>query len=330
MAIKTVNASNLAEFVAERQKPIGAQTAEQVAEAVAKPVEATQSKEPGSDSPIVDSGSQSIADSPDPGEQTPTAKKGPKPVQPRIDELTREKKELEEFAETEYSGRLAAERRIAELEQQVNQLKAPAEAEAEKPLIRPKPADFSNQEEFDKALDEYESQKITRSVQAQVAKERQKELETRQNELMRTRVEKAKADIPDFAEVIEKRTHSNAMVPAHVRAAIIESEFGPQLAYELAKDAKLEKKIFELSPARALLELGKLELKYSQAEKPSPAAQPDKSAPKTVTQVETTRAPSPPPRLNGDAGVINTDISKPMSFADYKRQRIHQIREKRR
>src|SRR5689334_5813097 len=101
MAIQTVTNSNLVEFVEKRQA-LGAMPEMPPAD-VAKP-----------DSGVVATGGETISDAPDPGKAEPSAKTNP--VQPRINELTRLKKEAEEFAEEEYNKRVMAERRIGELE----------------------------------------------------------------------------------------------------------------------------------------------------------------------------------------------------------------------
>jgi hypothetical protein len=126
MAIKTVNSANLAEYVAERnlQKAPDLQTAEQMTEAVNKMADAK--------SPIVEAKETkpNVSGAPEPSNEEPTAKKNP--VQPRIDELTRQKRELEEFAESEYDMRLRAERRIGELETELKTAKPEVKAEVAK------------------------------------------------------------------------------------------------------------------------------------------------------------------------------------------------------
>ena len=131
MAIKTVNSDNLAEYVASRTpNPAGLQTSAQLVTEVA-------SKQP--ETPVVATGEETVSTAPDLGAQEATAKKGPKPVQPRIDELTREKKKLEEFAQAEYESRQQAERRIRELEEQVKAA-TPPKVEAEPELVEPDPS----------------------------------------------------------------------------------------------------------------------------------------------------------------------------------------------
>lgn len=315
MAIKTVNSANLAEFVAARQPDITAlQTPEQIAEAVA-PEEKKDA--------VVASGEETVSTAPDPGAQEPTAKKGPKPVQPRIDELTREKKELEEFAQSEYESRQQAERRIKELEEQVKAL-APVEAKKEPELVEPDPAKYTDQATFNKDWKDYQKKVIAQEVTRTLETERMQERERQLNALLTERVELARSALPDFEEVIKKRDSSQVMVPSHIVAAIRESSLGPQLAYHLAKHPAEEARIYRMSPAQALLALGKIEMEYE----PKPEAEkPKAEAAKTTPQ---TRAPAPITPLKGEGGAIPEDLSGPMSFKDYKQRKLQEMRAHRR
>lgn len=309
MSIKTVNADNLAEYVGERRaKGSEISTPEQVTEAALKTVQ----------SPVVAAVAETTDDAPpDPGSQVPTAKK--KDVQSRIDELTRLRKETEEFAEDEYNKRLRAERRIGELEARLN---VQPEVKPVEELKRPSPKDFTDQESYDKAMEGYEAKRDERTAeQTKIAVQQQIALE-RQNELIRQRVEQAKADIPDFVQVIEAKDRLRQQIPAHIQAAIAESDLGPQLAYHLAKHEADERRIFAMTPAKALLELGKIEEKYIKTATPTVATQ--------SPTIETTRAPAPVTSLKADGGIVQTDLSKPMDFNDYRKVRLEEIRRRRR
>src|SRR6185503_1994512 len=116
--IQSVTNENVAEYVNER-KALGSEvkTPEQVKQEDAN----------------VAAG---VKPEPTPPSVKPDSKKNS--VQDRIDELTREKHELNEFAETEYEARLQAQRRISELEKQIQVTQAPPKVE----VPEPKPADY--------------------------------------------------------------------------------------------------------------------------------------------------------------------------------------------
>ena len=272
-------------------------------------------------------------------------KEEPKPkrkdtVQTRIDELVREKKEMEEFASNEYEARLAAQRRVVELEGQIAKATPKAEevpkVEELKEPKRPVVADYKEPEAYTEAMSKYADERaqfeVKKALKARDDAEakRLKEAEEKrmaaaaeeQNKILLARTEAAKAVIPDFDEVIQSADRSKIPVPPHVVAVINESEVGPQMAYELAKDLDNAKRIFSLSPTKALLELGRMEEKYLKSAKPTKGAEP----PKTPT---TTGAPAPLPSLNGAAGDAPVDFSQPMDFKDYKRLKLQQQRRER-
>lgn len=313
MAIRTVNSENLAEYVASRPQRPDITLHSQVIDAVNPP------DPPKKDDVVKASGEESVSTAPDPGSQEPSAKKGPKPVQPRIDELTREKKEAEEFAESEYNLRLEAERRISELEGQVKVL-APKVETKEPELVEPDPSKYTDQALFNKDWREYQDKIIKQRVSEGIAEERSRERAQQQDELMRERTALARKDIADFEEVIKSRDKSRGMVPSHVVAAIMESEVGPQIAYHLAKNPEEEKRIYGLSPARALLALGKIELEYTKPKENS--AKPEEKPPEA--KPVTTRAPAPITTLKGEGGAIPQDLSGPLPFKEYRRLRNEQ------
>ena len=92
-----------------------------------------------------------------------------------------------------------------------------------------------------------------------------------------------------------------------VRDAILESDVGPQILYELASNDELAEKITKLSPINALREIGKLEARFEDASK--------NAAPKTVkTASEKSKAPAPINPLKATSGALNTKIGSDGQF----------------
>lgn len=319
MSIKSVTNENLAEYVAERSiKPTEISTATQMTEAVNKIADAKAEK-------VVVEAKETkpnVSGAPDPGEQEPTAKKK-NPVQPRIDELTAQKRELEEFAESEYELRLRAERRIGELENELKAAKPEVKQEAEKEEAEPDPTKYTDQKEFLKdwgAWNRKEALKEFAAVEGRKEAERQA---AEQNARITAQIEKAKEDLPDFVEVIEAAGRENPFVPEHIKSAILASDVGAHLAYHIRKNPDDEKRLYSLTPAKALLELGKLELKYLK--------EVTKETSNITSTVETTKAPTPPPKLKGaEGGIVSTNLAAPMNFKDYRAQRLEQQRARQR
>lgn len=306
MAIQTVDASNLSEYVAERKQ---------------------QAAQGGS--PIVGMGAETVSDAPQPTEAEPTAKAqadkakaGTEPgVQKRIDAITREKKELEEAFESEYIARIEAERKLRDAEAK------PVEAVKVEEAKRPRLSDYKTAEEFDLAMDVYEAES-RKSIQAQAeAAARLQASIDRANEELGKRYQQARAEIgEDFDEVIRAANEAKLTPSAHIQAALREGEYGVHMAYYLAKHPDELKRLEGLSPMRAVAEIGKLELKFVKAEDKAT----DKDAKAEATPpIETTRAPAPIASIKAESGSVKQDLSAPMSFADYKQNRMAEIRRKR-
>lgn len=325
MAIKTVTNANLAEYVAERTAG-GSKIAtgeEQVAAADAAPASTDGSPTPGH--PVIKAGiAETNSNAPDPGNAQPSAKGRKHDVENRMDELTRQRKEVEEFAEEEYAGRLRAEARIAALETELQQAK-PKEVVKVEELVRPSPKNFETQEAYDAAMESYDSKRDERIRKEAVEQGRREAQQAASAAAMRAKIDAAKVNLPDYQDVIDAADARKAIIPNHVMGAIIESDFGVYLAYELAKDPTFEARIFKMTPAKALLELGKLEdkleTKYGTA----------KVIPTAAPTTETTRAPAPLTSVRGEGGgEIRTDLSKPMPFNEYKQKRLAENRARRR
>jgi len=320
MAITTVTNANLAEYVSDRNQNINIQNNEQLIAAVEKTGKTAD--------PIVATGTETSSDAaPEPQVDTEASKKGEKKdVQTRINELTRARKEAEEFAEDEYNAKLRAERRMGELEAQLETLKS---SESQQPkaevLKEPDPADFQDIGAFAKALTEYTRKFAEQQIAQAREEERNRVVAERQNELMKARVEAAKTEFDDFQEVIESADRVKIAVPPHVQAAIMESDFGPHIAYYLAKNPEDQARIFKLPAAKALLELGKIETSFEKSAKtdaPAPA--------KAKPTIETTRAPAPVASIRGSEGNVATNSREALSFQDYKKLRIQELRQRRR
>jgi len=300
MAIETVTTDNLAEFAAtRRQAPEPA------------PVSG------GTGNPIVGSGEEKL-DGVAPEPTGDTAGRTSKPVQPRIDELVRKAKEADEIAQELYEKNVRAEATIAKLQEDLDKVK-PVEPVAPEPeLAYPDPTKFSSQEEFNKAVTEYIDKTVEKAAQRKAEEIRQREFVDAQNALMAARVERAKANIPDFEAVIDAGSNRKVAVPQHIQAAIVDFEYGPEIAHYLIKYPEEEKRIYALKPVVAVKELGKLDDEFATKATPA-AAKPSTKIP------ETTRAPAPVSKLRSDAGVVPADLSN-LSFKDYKTQRLAQKR----
>jgi hypothetical protein len=324
MAIQTVTNENLNEYVAERTvNAKSVQTSGQMVAEVSRVAEIKGVK--------ITSGGESVSTAPEPSGDEPTAKAqvekakaGTDPaVQKRIDQLTREKRELDEAFESEYNARILAEQQLRDLKKEPET--APVKAEEKRPRL----ADFKTAEEFDAAMDVYENTQRDRiRVEAEQAARAQAAVE-RANEDLGKRYQQAASDIGgDFEEVIKAANESKLTPPEHIQAALREGEYGVHVAYYLAKNPDELKRLEGLSPVRAVAEIGKLEMRFAKSAEAEPEAEKPKARAKPT--VETTRAPEPLASVKADAsGIVQTDLSQPMEFTAYRQQRMQEIRRKR-
>ena len=249
----------------------------------------------------------------------------PEKARKKIGNKHRLMKEAEEFAEREFDRRKAAERRAAELEEENLKLKAksgPAQEGNDKSqdLKEPVPEDFKTVAEYARAVIKYEK---ALDARASVEQEQKSSVE-KERERLGAAFKKQEAEViaahPDYRETVNRFDPSD--LPGHIAQYLIES--GPLLTYQLAKLSVIERnRITQLSPIRAIAELGKLEAKLEK-----PAAKQESS----TEQPAVSKAPSPIKPLSGDGAVpVNKDPAT-MSFQElreYERQREAERRARR-
>ena len=224
-------------------------------------------------------------------QQTDRDEKGRfKGVQPRIDELTRARREAE---------------REAAYWRQVAQAQNPASQAAQE--TEPTPDQFDDYSKYVKALTKWE----TKQAVAQTMQERaqQQQVQTRA-QTFEQRMAEARKNIPDFQEVV-----GSADVPLadHIGEAMQESEHGPALAYHFAKNPDVLLRLNAMDEKAANREIGRLEASFAAKAAAAPAA-----PTKKVTQ-----APAPAGTL-GTQGRATTPALANASMEEYMAQRKSQ------
>lgn len=211
------------------------------------------------------------------------------PVQDRIDELTRARRE--------------AEREAAYWRQRATPVQEPT------PQAKPTADQFKDYGEFVEALADWKAdQKVTEALKARDA-DTAKSAEQRAHETKaQTFVERqtaAKTSIPDYDAVVSA---ADVPISRHVEEVILDSDKGPELVYHLAKNPAEAARISALSPLAAARELGRIEATLGQA---APATKP------------VTKAPAPMKPTSGNGSSPTTDPSK-MSHEEYRAYRAKQ------
>lgn len=288
-ASTVVTSENLAEFNAQR---LGLAAPTQEAEAVveetpAEPVEkAEQSEQPEAEK-----------------EATPTEDKKSNPkLEKRFSKLSSERDQARLEAQREREAREALEARLRELEQKAT----PQEVVSEDK--EPQPTDFADAFEYAKELAKWSSKQALLNRDKQLAEEKAQLERKKIIDTWTQQVEKVKAELPDYEEVVES---ADVAVPDYIRDAIIESDVGAKILYHLADDSDFAKKLVEMTPAKAIKELGKLEAKFEA----SPKTESEKSV------VVKSKAPAPISPIKGGSSVDVGDINA-MSYKQYREARL--------
>lgn len=318
--IQSVTNANVAEYVNDR-KALGSEV--KTPEQVAKVDQQIAGNEIKPAEPVAPEA---------PKDSKPDDKAKKNSVQDRIDELTRQKKELEEFSEQEYEARLQATRRISELEQQIQSIQAPPKQEVPEPKATDKAylkedgtvdsdkflADWGKWNR-NKAIEEFKAEEGKRQEE-EAKKALAAEIEARRQ----NSVAAARKEFPDFDEKIEEARRSVelkkiASPNQYVQAALFESDYGAHILYHLTQHPEDVEKWNKMRPNQVAIAIGRLETQFA---KPVEADSP--------TNTPKTKLPEPSPSLGAGGGAVIADLSQPVPFNQYKAKRLEEIRKKRR
>ena len=165
---------------------------------------------------------------------------------------------------------------------------------------KPQPNQFEDAFEYAEALAEWSTeQALVRRDQEDVNRradaERQKVIQT-----WASKVATAKSELPDFDDMVAS---SDVVVPDHVRDAILESEVGPRILYELADNAELAKKITGMSLSASLREIGRLEARFE-----------SKTETKPSNPVGKSKAPTPINPIRGTGSGMSVEVDSNGAF----------------
>jgi chromosome segregation ATPase len=225
-------------------------------------------------------------------EAKPTEEKKQNPkLERRFSELTKQREQAKAEAEAERNRSAQLEARLRSLEQQAAPQRQSVNSE-------PQPGQFQDAFEYAKALAEFSTEKALnerdqRDAQARANVERQKVIET-----WNSKLEKTKADIPDYDEMVST---ANVVVSDEIRDAILESDVGPRILYDLAENLEFAQKLAQMPVTKALREIGRLEAKYDKVDAPK----------ETVVK---SKAPAPARPLRAGNGAADIPINSNGEF----------------
>jgi hypothetical protein len=236
------------------------------------------------------------------GNPVPDAEPAKKPIQPRINELTRLRHEAEREAQY-WKG-------VAQGKSQAAPALAPAVETPAKP-------DIKDYDDYNKYVDDLTDWKSDRAVEKALAKvnvkieERSSQQTAQEQEAERgknwqTRLSATKAVITDFDDVIAAQADSR--LPDHVGDLILDSDHGPAILYKMAKDPALTEKLASMSPIQAAKEFGKMEDAFERA-----ASSITPTPPKIAATVS--KAPPAPTRIGAAPATVKP--LQELSMDDY-------------
>jgi len=271
-ASSIVTSENLAEFHADK---LGLASNE-------SPTAATVEETPVE--PAADKGQSEPGLAEDEATGTEEKKQNPK-LEKRFSELTRQRKEAEAKVK-ELEERLAAKESIREPQ--------PAPESNQKPS----PDSYKDAFEYAEALAQWSAEQALAKREQEI---KQKEVEAKRATVIKTWQEKldaTKAEIPDYEVMVAS---SSVSVNDTVRDAIVESDVGPRILYELASNDDLAEKLSSMTTASALKLIGKLEAQFEKTDAPAKAEK------KTVAAKSNAPEPIRPLRSTGGVAEVSMD-----------------------
>lgn len=162
-------------------------------------------------------------------------------------------------------------------------------AEAAKPQqqdAKPSKPTLDQFEDYSAYVEALTDWKADQKIDAKFAERDVKQSQQAKASTWQQRAEAAKAEMPDFAEVLNA---SQAPMTQAMAEVLQESDHGPAIAYHLAKNPNEADRIAHLSPLAQARELGKIEASLS-APKETPAPKKVTSAPPPPTPIGSGRS----------------------------------------
>lgn len=266
-------------------------------------------------------------------QEPPKSDKRDRSAQGRAKELIAEGRFDEAAKILEAAGAKREKERADRLEQELQEHRtrkpaetAPATPKAEAPKAAaddPEPKvdeyDGSKGKTYDdylRAVARWEGRQAFRQEQQATA---QKQQQDTVRESMTKKVTAAKAKYEDFEAVTagDPKAGSGLILSPAMQQFVVESDSGLDVAYHLGKNPDEYARIFMLTPARQIAELGKIEASLAIA----PAAPPEK--PKQAPPVS--KAPPPPATVGGTETPAPKSTSEASSMEEHRRLRRAQM-----
>ena len=214
-----------------------------------------------------------------------TTEKRSEKLNKRFDKVTQRAKEAE-------ARSVELENRLKEYEAKATPQQEPVKATIEG---KPQASQFNDAFEYAEALAEWSAENALKQRDAEEVQRKARKAQDKVLNNWNEKIAKAKTSMPDFDQMVQSST---VVVSNEIRDSILESDVGPQLLYFLASDENFAKKLTEMPLVKALREIGRLEARFEQEDKPKAKANKE--------SVSRSTAPSPIRPLTG--GKIGNDV----------------------
>jgi hypothetical protein len=204
----------------------------------------------------------------------------PRGAKKRIDKLTRRLSERER--EIEYWKRRAMDEKSPNAGDSKT---VPAQETSE----RPRAEDFETHEEYVEKLADW---KVDQKLKEQETKTRQNQLQSDHQRRMGQHLERVKSFSEKHEDFLERMDEVDDIpMSVAVQELILDSENGPELMYELAKDPEEYERICKLPPLEAARAMGKFESRIT-AQRSSQRIVNKTKTPEPITPISSKRATS--------------------------------------
>ena len=214
-----------------------------------------------------------------------TTEKRSEKLNKRFDKVTQRAKEAE-------ARSVELENRLKEYEAKATPQQEPVRATIEG---KPQASQFNDAFEYAEALAEWSAENALKQRDAEEVQRKAKKAQDKVLNNWNEKIAKAKNTLPDFDKMVQSST---TVVSNEIRDSILESDVGPQLLYHLASNEDFAQKLTEMPLVKALREIGRLEARFEQEDKPKAKANKE--------SVSRSTAPSPIRPLTG--GKIGNDV----------------------
>lgn len=209
--------------------------------------------------------------------------------------------------------------KLSAAEQEIQRLRTISEVKAEKPQVvieakiesqgEPKADDFDTNAEFVRAMAKWEVQEARAADQKAANEQHLKDDYQKAMNAHQARVDSFKKENNDYVDVIQEfmADHGDLQFSPALNEAILSSDLGPALIYELAKKPDELMRINALSYGAAQREIGRLEARLE--------GSPQKKEPETKMK---TKAPAPITPVGSRSSGKSAKNPEDMSFQEYK------------